>query len=277
MKTNTKNPNFDIKTVLEKNKGTLSNRIMIATPATGLVRMEWVAARYGQMIPTNWSNVEFVQYMSSFIPLGFQVNDAENLAAKRMVEGGYEWLLFIESDNILPPNTFIKLNKYMIKGDVPVVGGLYFTKTEPPEPMIYREPGKGFFADWKLGDKVWCRGLPFGCTLIHSSIIRALWEEAPEYMVGNEITRRVFKHPVAKDDEVGYYNIAGTTDLFFCNEVITQNIFEKAGWPEYKDKEFPFLVDTGIFVKHIDNSGNMHPMVLPTEFANGNKTLKECL
>ena len=269
--------NRDIKTEIIKNAGIISNRILIGTPATGLVRMEWVAARYGQMIPTNWSNIEYIQYMSSYIPLGFQVNDAENLIAKRVIETGVEWLLFIESDNVLPPNTFVKLNQYMIKGDVPVVGGLYFTKTQPPEPMVYRHPGKGYYADWKLGDKVWCRGLPFGCTLIHASIIKALWDEAPEYQVGSETTRRVFKHPVAKDDDVGYYNLAGTTDLFFCNEVITQNIFEKAGWPEYKDKEFPFLVDTSIFVKHIDNAGNMHPMVLPAEFANGNKTLKDCL
>ena len=176
-----------IKNVIQKNSGALSNRVLIGTPATGSVRMEWVIGRYGQVIPTNWSHVEYVQYMSSYIPIGYQVADAENFIAKAVVEGNFEWLLFIEHDNVLPQGTFIKMNQYMIKGDIPVVGGLYFTKTQPPEPMIYRAPGKGYFADWKLGDKVWCRGLPFGCTLIHSSIIKALWKEAPEYRLGDTV------------------------------------------------------------------------------------------
>jgi len=259
------------------NSGVLSNRVLIATPATGLVRMEWVSARYGQCIPTNWSHVEFVQYMSSFVPLGFQVAEAENIVAKQMVEGNFDWLLFIEHDNVLPPNTFIKMNQYMIKGDIPVVGGLYFTKSVPPEPMIYRAPGKGYYADWKLGDKVWCRGLPFGCTLIHSSIIKALWAEAAEYKVGETLTRRVFKHPESKDDEVGFFNISGTTDLQFCNECIEKKIFDKAGWPEIQKKEFPFLVDTSIFVKHIDNNGNQYPLNMPLEFLQGKVTLKSIL
>ena len=267
----------EVKQTIVRHNGVLSNRVLIATPATGLVRMEWVSARYGQIIPTNWSHVEFLQYMSSFIPLGFQVAEAENIIAKQMIEGDFEWLLSIESDNVLPPNAFVKMNSYMIKGDIPVVGGLYFTKGIPPEPMIYREPGKGYYADWKLGDKVWCRGLPFGCTLIHRSIIKALWDDAPEYMVGNTPTRRVFKHPQAKDDEVGMFNISGTTDLQFCNECIEKNIFEKAGWPEFQKKEFPYLVDTSIFVKHIDNAGNQFPLGLPQEFLSGKVTLKSIL
>lgn len=265
---------------IDENPGKWVNRILIGTPMTGLVRSEWMVARYGQTIPTNWSHIEVMQWMSSFIPLKYQVADAENIIAKAVVEKNFEWLLFIEADNVLPPNTFVKLNQYMIKGDVPIVGGLYFTKSNPPEPMVYREPGKGYFADWKLGDKVWCRGLPFGCTLIHGSIIRELWKDAPEYMVGNTLTRRVFKHPedVFIDPNSRDYFIAqGTTDLNFCNELIRNNILERAGWPEFQKKEFPFLVDTSIFVKHIDNDGVQWPVALPKEFMKGEKTLKECL
>ena len=265
---------------LQKNLGKLNNRILIGTPMTGLVRSEWVVARYGQTIPTNWSHVEVMQWMNSHVPLGYQVADAENIIAKSVVEHNFEWLLFIESDNVLPPNTFVKLNSYMIRGDTPIVGGLYFTKSNPPEPMIYREPGGGYFADWKLGDKVWCRGLPFGCTLIHGSIIRELWKRAPEYMVGNTLTRRVFKHPedvVLDPNSNDFFVTQGTTDLNFCNELIRDGVLEAAGWPEYQKKEFPFLVDTSIFVQHIDNDGIKWPTQLPQPFLEGKKTLKECL
>lgn len=256
------------------------DRLLIGTPMTGLVRSEWMIARYGQTIPTNWSHSEIMQWMSSYVPLRFQVADAENIIAKACVEGNYDWLLFIESDNVLPAETFVKLNQYMIKGDVPVVGGLYFTKSVPPEPMTYREPGKGYYANWKLGDKVWVRGLPFGCTLIHGSIIRELWKVSPEYMVGNTLTRRVFKHPedvYIDPNGRDFLLTQGTTDLNFCNQLIKDKIFEKAGWPEYQKKEFPFLVDTSIFVQHIDNDGVKWPISLPQPFLERKKTLKQCL
>lgn len=269
-----------IQTLLDANKGMWNNRLLIGTPMTGLVRSEWCVGRYGQTIPTNWSHIEVMQWMSSYIPLRYQVADAENIIAKHVVEGNFEWLLFIEHDNVLPPGTFIKINQYMIKGDIPIVGALYFTKSTPAEPMIYREPGRGYFADWKLGDKVWCRGLPFGCTLIHGSIIRELWKTAEPYEVNGIKTRRVFKHPedvILDPNSNDFYLSQGTTDLNFCNELIAKRVFEKAGWPEYQKKKYPFLVDTSIFVKHIDNDGVQWPVELPKDFLEGKKTLKQCL
>jgi hypothetical protein len=261
-----------------KNEGYWNSRLLIGTPMTGLVRSEWMVARYGQTIPTNWSHAEIMQWLNSYIPLGYQLVDAENIIAKTLVEGKWEWLLFIESDNVLPPDTFLKFNQYMIKGDIPVVSGLYFTKSEPPEPMIYREMGEGYYADWKMGEKVWCNGLPFGCTLIHASLIRELWKDAPEYMVGNTLTRRVFKHPENKiDDPTGFAVIAGTTDLNFCKELKERNIFERAGWKEYQKKKHPFLVDTTIFVQHIDGDGVKWPLSLPKEFLEGKRPLKDFL
>lgn len=257
-----------LRTFLDKNPGKWSNRIIIGTPMTGLVRSEWVVARYGQTIPTNWSHIETMQWMSSHVPLMYQVADAENLIAKACVEGNFEWLLFIEHDNVLPPNTFVKLNQYMIKGDIPVVAGLYFTKSDPPEPMTYREPGHGFYADWHLGDKVWCRGIPFGCTLIHGSIIRELWKISPEYQVGNQTTRRVFKSPENVFlDPTGrdWMMTQGTSDLNFCSQLIDEKIFEKAGWPKFQKMKYPFLVDTSIFVKHIDNNGVQWPLAVPDD------------
>jgi hypothetical protein len=165
--------------MLVKNPTRWKNRMLIGTPTTGNVRMEWVNGRYGQTIPTNWSHVDVQQFMSPYLPVDYQVADAENLIAKIVVEQDFDWLLFYEHDNIPPPDAFIRLNEYMIKGDVPIVGSMYFTKSVPPEPLLYREKGMGYFADWKLGDKVWVSGLPFGFTLIHGSIIKALWKESP--------------------------------------------------------------------------------------------------
>jgi len=253
---------------------TWTNRILIAVPCTGLVRIEWVMAKYGQIIPTNWSQVEMIQWMNTYAPIEYQLPDAENLIAKQVVQGDYEWFLSIEQDNLIPPDTFVRLNEYMIENKVPIVSGLYYTKSHPAEPILYRGRGNGSFRDFKLGDKVWCDGIPFGLTLIHGSIIKALWNESEEYMVGNEVTRKVFALPNFNVGNFGFENnekgkeevqgrfayTRGTTDLAFCKRIIRDGIFKKAGWPAYEGKKFPFLVDTNILVQHIDERGRQYPL-----------------
>jgi intein/homing endonuclease len=188
----------------------------------------------------------------------------------------------IEDDNVIPQDAFIKINEYMTKGNIPIVSGVYFTKSVPPEPILYRnETNGGYFADWKMGEKVWVSGIPFGFTLIHASIIKALWDESPEYVVNGITTRRVFHAPneLIVDEETGLVRASmGTSDLAWCKKMMKEGFFTKAGWPEYQNKENPFLVDTSIFVSHVDRSdGTMYPRELPTAFLQGKITWKEAL
>lgn len=252
------------------NKGYWNHKVLIGTPTTGICRMEWVLARYGQIIPTNWSMMDsYMPLPHMFAPMKYLVPDAQNLIVKNCLEKKVEWLLLVEQDNVLPPDAFIQLNEYMRKATIPVVSGLYFTKSVPPEPMIYRGLGNSFYRDWKLGERVWCTGLPTGCVIIHSSILKVLWEESPEYSAQGIITRRVFENPeeIWYDPQTqGFRTNVGTSDLAFCKRLMTENIFEKAGWPEYQKMENPFLVDTNIFVKHIDMDGRMFPLEVPEEY-----------
>lgn len=245
------------------------HRLAVGTPTTGLVRMEWVMARFGQLMPTNWSHVTLTEYMSTIAPLRYSVADAQNIIIKQAIERDIEWLLLIEHDNVLPPNAYIMFNDYMIKGDIPVVSGLYFTKTDPPEPMIYRKLGFGYYNNWKMGDKVWCSGVPTGSLLIHMSVMRSVWNESPEYEVDGHQLRQVFEQPakvVYRPDKAELMLASGTSDLHWCNRVTKDNHFEKAGWPKIQKKKYPFLVDTNIYVQHIDQNGRMFPQAIPKQF-----------
>lgn len=259
----------------------ITTRLLIGTPTLGSERMEFVQARYGQTIPTNFSLVDVHQYMTSCAPLGYQVADAENLIAKVVVEGKFEWLISWESDNLPPLDALVKINQYIIRNDTPVVSGLYFTKSSPPEPILYRGTGNGYYANWRLGNKVWVDGIPFGFCLINGRIIKALWDESPEYVVNGIITRRVFDNPSESYiDPItgGWMNFSGTSDLAWCKRIMENDIFKKAGWPQYQKKKYPFLVDTTIFLKHIDRqTGQQYPLSLPREFLAGAITWKEAL
>lgn len=238
------------------------NRLLCATPTTGLVRIEWVQARYGQVVPVNWSMVTMQQFINSFIPLRYQVADAQNLIVKEVITGDFEWLLLIEHDTLLPPDAFVRFNKYMRDADTPVVSGLYYTRSRPSEPLVFRGRGNSFFGDWGLGDCVWCDGVPTGCLLIHGGLLRAMWAEAEEYQIGNQTTRRVFDTPrnLWYDPATEQFNTAcGTSDLDWCTRVMKGDYFKKSGWDSYHGMEFPFLVDTNIFCRHIDMNGMQYP------------------
>lgn len=259
----------EIKNELIKCQIAWQHRLAIGTPTTGLVRMEWVMARFGQLMPTNWSHVDLMEYIGTIAPLRYSVADAQNIIVKTAIEREVEWLLLIEHDNVLPAGAFVMFNDYMIKKTVPVVSGLYFTKTEPPEPMIYRERGRGYFNDWEMGDKVWCNGVPTGTLLIHMSIIRSMWNEAEEYQIDGHVLKKVFSQPaelIYNPEKAELMVSTGTSDLRWCQDVVKNKHFQKAGWPKIQRKKYPFLVDTNIFVQHIDQNGRMFPQAIPKQF-----------
>ena len=250
------------RSVIISKKSKPQTRLMIGIPMTGLLRSEWVMARYGQVIPCNWSQVECVQWLDQYSPLNFLVADARNLIVKHCIEGGFERLLFIDHDVVLPPTFFASMNEYMLEDKVPIVGGLYFTKSVPSEPLVYRGRGNSYFANWKLGDKVWVDGSGCGSTLIHSSILKALYEESEEYIVAGQVLKKVFETPSRTffDPETMSFNSqTGTEDLFFYSRIMKEDIFKKAGWPEYQRKKYPFLIDTKLFSRHIDWNGTKYP------------------
>ncbi len=72
----------------------------MATPTTGLVRIEWVLGRYGLTIPCNWSIVQMIEGLSTYVPLRYELADAQNLIVKAAIEGRYRWLLLIEHDTL---------------------------------------------------------------------------------------------------------------------------------------------------------------------------------
>lgn len=246
---------------LLKNKYQSRYQVFIATPCTGLVRMEWAMSRFGQIIPCNWGYKAGVSWIPNYAPMGYLVAEAQNLSAKRFLEENCEWLMFIEQDNVLPSDCFLRFNEYMRKKTVPIISGLYYTKSYPAEPMVYRGRGNSFFEDWKIGDKVWVDAVPTGCVIIHRSIIEYLWNNSPEYKAGDQIARRIFYTPETSwyDPQVGINNAVGTSDMEFCARIIMENVFEKTGWKKYANMQYPFLVDTSIFVGHIDENGRMFP------------------
>ncbi len=237
------------------------NRLLMVTPTRGLIRIEWHSAVRGMIVPPNHSMVSMVQHINAFYPTRFSVADAQNLAVREAIERDFEWLIFLEDDVLPPVDMLLRLDHYVRNGP-PVVSGLYYTKANPSQPLIYRGRGTGPYLDFKMGEPVWCDGLPMGCCLIHMGLLRAMWEDAQPYQVAGSPhhTREVFVSPArAWVSPTGDVNVTtGTSDLEWCDRVVAGGYFKKSGWGQYARKRYPFLVDTAIKCGHIAPDGTMY-------------------
>ncbi|MCP4716173.1 MAG: hypothetical protein GY868_13735, partial [Deltaproteobacteria bacterium] len=182
----------------------------------------------------------------------------------KALEMGVDWLVSIEDDVLIPPDLLIKFGQYMDKGEDPVVSGLCYTRSEPAQPLLFRGRGNGPFHGWKLGQRVMVDGLPMGCLLIHTSILKAVSEISPEYQTfDGQTLRKVFETPrrVTFDPQTGSSERQeGTQDLFFFDRVIENDILKKTGWKKAARRKYPFVCDTSIFCQHIDRqTGHQYP------------------
>jgi len=64
-------------------------RLCIGIPMTGLIRTEWALARFGQIIPCNWSYADRIIYLNQVTPLGYAVAEARNIIVDEVVRGDF--------------------------------------------------------------------------------------------------------------------------------------------------------------------------------------------
>ena len=104
-------------------------------PTRGMISAKVVQNWMGLMAPMNQ------KFIRLFI-IGMEVGEAYNSAIETILANEelskWKYVLTLEEDNMPPPDGLIKLYESMDKFDV--VGGLYWTKGEGGQPMIYGDP-----------------------------------------------------------------------------------------------------------------------------------------
>lgn len=262
------------------NLGQHAKRVLIGTPTLGSVRVEWHNARKSQIIPINFTLGEtYYPYSAhSVFAVGYQVADAQNVCVQNTLENNYEFLLLHEDDVLPPHDGLMKINHWMELGETPIVSGLYFTKGMPSWPLVFRGRGNGAYLDWTMGETVWCDGAPTGFIAIHRSILSYMWDHSEKYTLPDgKACRKVFEFPQKSwydPEKNNYFAKMGTSDLYFCDRVRTEEVYKKTGWTKLAGKRYPFPIDTSIFCGHISPQGQIYPdqggVVLWPQKKNGN-------
>jgi len=120
-------------------------------------------------MPTNASIKEVFSRGKSLVA-------AQTGFAEDAVKMGAEYLFLIEDDTAPPPHALCELSRMLDISDHAIMacGGIYTTRVNPPEPIVYLAPGQGAFWNWKVGDVFECWAIGMGCTMIRTEIFQMM-------------------------------------------------------------------------------------------------------
>jgi len=105
----------------------------------------------------------------------FRVDLAKERLAEMAVANHCQWAFFLDDDVICPPETLMKMTR-LWKSDpkYKVISGVYWSKSDPPVPLIFKGTLEGSFWDWTIQDLITADGAGAGCHPAGTGIITNL-------------------------------------------------------------------------------------------------------
>jgi hypothetical protein len=212
--------------------------IVLAIPSRGNCRVEWATAFKMLEPPVNYSWA--IRTLT-----GEQVDAARCGSVLDARERGAKYLMFID-DDVLIPNQGVHRLVYLMDNhpDWDLLSGVYVTKTDPPQTLVFREGEPGPSWNWKFNTQFPITGCGMGCCLIRMSAFGKV--EEPWFQT---ISRAE-----------GQDRFAEGEDIHFC-----RRLGEAGG---------ALMADGGLLCGHIDKKGHIYSIPadsLPIRKAEGLK------
>lgn len=168
---------------LQKGRSYKDLSTVIVCPSRSDLPVDVVSSWMGMIRPMNQA------CMGPLFFQDFEVGDAYNQAVHVILTQlpQVNYMLTVETDNIIPPDGLIKLLETIHDG-YDVVGGLYWTKGEGGQPMIYGDPNvfpRNFIPQLPLANTVQrCNGLGMGFTLFKMELFKKMLPDMPKSAQG---------------------------------------------------------------------------------------------
>lgn len=178
--------NSDFASRLTKSKSYQDLSTIIICPTRGVIPARVVTSWMGLMRPMNQ------KVIGPMFASGMEVGEAYNAMIEGIVNNpdlaSFKYILTVEEDNAPPADGLLKLYENMDKYDV--IGGLYWTKGEGGQPMIYGNPAempRNFIPQVPVGDIQPANGLGMGFNLFKMDIFKNPKLEKPWFKTVQEV------------------------------------------------------------------------------------------
>ena len=117
------------------------------------------------------------------------VYDSRNLISLTAIENNFDRVMWFDSDMMFNPDTIEKLNSLMHDKDCDMATGLYFKRTLPTEPVLYREISEPerdetgriarrieAYTDYPHDSIFRVAGCGFGCVMTTTRLLKDVWK-----------------------------------------------------------------------------------------------------
>ena len=144
-------------------------KILVAIPA-----MDSVPTQFRQALSMLQSNPE--DDVSISFVVGSLVYSARNNLAKTAVDLGADWVFWLDSDMVFPPDTLQRMLKTCKEKDIDFLTGVYFRRVAPFTPVLFKEMSDDGheaeeFQDIPKDELFEVRACGFGCVLMKTNVI----------------------------------------------------------------------------------------------------------
>lgn len=160
--------------------------VALAIPTWGKVSVSWAQAYRHIGGPLGSNMVELSPVVGKPIAI------ARNELMEQAIASNCDFIFFLGDDVLAPPDTITRmLQRMWDNSDIHIVTGMYWTKTWPTQPYIWRGQQRGPYMDWKHGEFIEIDYAGVDCTMIRlTSEMKALgpdwfsvdwtWEDGPQ-------------------------------------------------------------------------------------------------
>lgn len=139
--------------------------VVVGIPSFGMVSTYFLQARQGQQFPLVSSSVDK-------IVLNKPIAEARNEIVEFALSQGANYIYWLDDDVIAPSDAFLKLWRHQKD----IVNGVYWSKSNPPMPLLFRGHLDGPYLNWRVGDFIEIDAAGSGLTLVKSEVYRKLSE-----------------------------------------------------------------------------------------------------
>lgn len=164
-------------------------KILVSIPCARFIEPECFESLYSQRIPAKHKT-------ELFIPQNYSIDVSRNMTAHYAVENNFDYILFVDSDIVLPKNAITKLASH----DKDVVSGVYAYKQLLRKEVVVKVFGneeKKEYRDLKDTEIVESQtrllkvdAFGFGCVLVKTEVIKKI--DYPYFVFTQEMGEDVY-------------------------------------------------------------------------------------
>lgn len=175
---------------------TFGVNVVIGIPSFGMVSTYFYQAMKSQQFP-------LVSSAFDKIVLNKKIDEARNEIVQFALDQGANYIYWIDDDVLPPPDAFLKM--YTHNKDI--INGVYWSKSNPPMPLLFRNHLEGPYWDWHVGDLIEIDAAGMGLTLVKTDVYRKIEKEqgGPWYSVDYGSFPGVKASPANNTEDLYFY------------------------------------------------------------------------